>query len=813
MGLAAQRLGRGVSSGRRRYSTYLVLSAALVIFIGSLVSTGLRLVRIDRDIAEGIGENLVWTVAQGEIELLRLLDALERFEGGTTGAEELQRRLDLFQSRMTILREGDVGIRLAGIHRIGDTVHKAAAVADEVGPEIRVLDPRDAFKVAQIQDRLRLLKPGLHEAAVWTVQSELDRSAAQSATRRAALFDALLYLLGLLAAALLLVGLLIREIRQSRNLALLARSAEAEARHSEQRFRDVVEAASDWVWETGPDHRFNFFSEQLVDLSGENPDELLGKTRWELRLDDDGDEANWSNYRATVEGRRPIRSFVFPHRDAKGQRQFSRVHGKPFFDADGRFLGYRGTGRDITAELEAAQEIASSRKLLRAIIDALPAVINVKDRQLRYVLMNKFEAEVYGVNPEEVIGKTTVEVAGTEFGKEAQELDRQVLSEGKALPFAERQFTDRHGRKRYWWTAKKPLAEERGVLRYIVTVALDITQLKAIERARNNLSRYFSPNMVEVLAGADGALRTVRSHDAGILFADIIGFSRFVSHESPDQAFELVREFHARMARVVFRFEGTLDKYIGDGLMASFGTPRPGPRDATHTLQCARAMAQEIADWNAERARRGEQRVRIAIGAHYGPVLLGDIGDERRLEFAVLGETVNVASRLEGMTRQFGVPLIVSEGLLEAVGRESRARLSQCSDLMILGCTRSEDRRHRFAFGHWKSPSRTRELPAVPRTEAGIVAPQRSSLTTTASILRGAFVRRMRTSHEGAGAWASPLEVGWRQRGRRCSDPPHKDRQESSSCLGDCEESPDRRTGYGLQAKREDGICVFVDGS
>jgi PAS domain S-box-containing protein len=484
------------------------------------------------------------------------------------------------------------------------------------------------------------------------------------------LFEALAYLLGLLAAGLLLVALLLREIRQTRRLSAQARVSEAEARRSEQRFRDVVEAASDWVWETDRDHRFTFISEQLRELSGERPEDLLGRPRWELRLPDDEDEANWSGYRASVEARRPIRGFVFPHRDVEGRRHFSRIHGKPFFDAEGRFLGYRGTGRDITAELEAAQEIATSRKLLRAVIDAVPAVINVKDRQLRYVLMNAFEADVYGVEPDQVIGRTSIEVVGAGFGQRSQELDRQVLATGAALPFTEREFTDRHGSTRLWWSAKKPLLEETGAVRYIVTVALDVTQLKATERARNNLSRYFSPNMVEVLAGADEALREVRSHDAGILFADIVGFSRIISEEGARHAFKVVREFHARMARIVFRFGGTLDKYIGDGLMASFGTPHPSPMDASHTLDCACAMAEEMAAWNAERTGRGEPRVRIAIGAHYGPVLLGDIGDERRLEFAVLGETVNIASRLEGMTRQFAVPLIVSDDLIRAARRE-----------------------------------------------------------------------------------------------------------------------------------------------
>lgn len=685
MGLAAHRPDRGVRTARRANPTYLLLAAALAVFIASLANTGLRLMRIDRDIAEGFGENLVWTVVQGEIELLRLLDALERFEAGEGAPEEVRRRFDLLWSRLAIMREGEVGARLAAVRHIGGSVDDAAAVVGELAPRIEALAAPDRTEIGPIRERLRALQPSLHEAAVWTSQAELDRTMSLSQSRRETLYEALLYLAGLLAAALILLALLIREIRQTRRLSALARLSEAEARRNEERFRDVVEAASDWVWETGPDHRFTFISEQLQDLSGERPEDLLGKARWELRLPDDTDDANWEGYRASVEARQPIRGFVFPHRDVEGRRHFSRIHGKPFHDADGRFLGYRGMGRDITAELEAAREIANSRKLLRAVIDAVPAVINVKDPDLRYVLMNAFEANVYGIDPEAVIGRTSAEVLGAGFGQKSQELDLQVLESRRELPFLEREFVDRYGHRRFWWSAKKPLLEEGGAVRYIVTVALDVTQLKATERARNNLSRYFSPNMIETLAGADESLRKVRTHDAGILFADIIGFSRFISAERPERAFEVVRDFHARMARIVFRYGGTLDKYIGDGLMASFGTPQPGPLDATHTLQCARAMAREIADWNAERAQRDEARVRIAIGAHYGPVLLGDIGDERRLEFAVLGETVNLASRLEGMTRQFKVPVVVSDELIAAVLAEDLIGSPESEGFSALG--------------------------------------------------------------------------------------------------------------------------------
>src|SRR5690606_17605585 len=104
--------------------------------------------------------------------------------------------------------------------------------------------------------------------------------------------------------------------------------------------------------------------------------------------------------------------------------------------------------------------------------------------------------------------------------------------------------------------------------------------------------------------------------------------------------------------------------------MATFGTPFAGGADASNALRCARAMLRAAERWNAGRAARGEDPVRVSVGLHYGDAVLGDIGSTR-LEFAVIGSTVNVASRLEGMTRAFGVPLIVSDDLLNHVRVEA----------------------------------------------------------------------------------------------------------------------------------------------
>jgi adenylate cyclase len=189
----------------------------------------------------------------------------------------------------------------------------------------------------------------------------------------------------------------------------------------------------------------------------------------------------------------------------------------------------------------------------------------------------------------------------------------------------------------------------------------------AAEAGRAALSRYFSPNLVNELSKRSGELDRPQVQPVAVLFADMVGFTAISEKLAPDALVALLRDFHGRLARVAFAHGGTVDKYIGDAIMVDFGTPRPKPDDAARALACAAAMIGEIRRWNAERSQAGEPAIGVGIGVHYGEVLVGNIGDARRLEYTVLGDTVNVASRLERLTRETGAPLIVSDALVAAV--------------------------------------------------------------------------------------------------------------------------------------------------
>lgn len=197
-----------------------------------------------------------------------------------------------------------------------------------------------------------------------------------------------------------------------------------------------------------------------------------------------------------------------------------------------------------------------------------------------------------------------------------------------------------------------------------------IERREAAERARFNLSRYFPQSLVETLSQTDEPFGSPREQNVAVLFADIVGFTAMTTAMRPDEVFKLVRDFHGCTARTIFEAQGTLDKYIGDGLMATFGTPESTGADAGNAIRCALAMVDAVEALNDTRVSAGEAPIQIAMGVHYGPALLGNIGDERRLEFATIGETVNIANRLEELCRTLVTPVVVSDTTVVAARAE-----------------------------------------------------------------------------------------------------------------------------------------------
>ncbi|MDJ0614085.1 MAG: adenylate/guanylate cyclase domain-containing protein [Rhizobiaceae bacterium] len=192
----------------------------------------------------------------------------------------------------------------------------------------------------------------------------------------------------------------------------------------------------------------------------------------------------------------------------------------------------------------------------------------------------------------------------------------------------------------------------------------------AISEERANLSRYFPSSLVDAIASTNRDIRAVRSQEVAVLFTDIVGFTQYAERNTPENVMDLLRNYHALVEKTIFENSGTLEKYMGDGVMATFGRPETSPEDAANALRCATAIMAANAKYNEEREKESKEAVRISIGIHYGAVILGDIGPERRLEFAVVGDTVNVASRLEAETRKLDCQCVVSDSVMKHLKKD-----------------------------------------------------------------------------------------------------------------------------------------------
>ena len=214
----------------------------------------------------------------------------------------------------------------------------------------------------------------------------------------------------------------------------------------------------------------------------------------------------------------------------------------------------------------------------------------------------------------------------------------------------------------------------------------------SMEQQRKSLHRVLAARRLlsaPAMQRLDEGLRTGLSgveQDAAVLFADIRGFTALSERLAADDVVRMLNEYFGEMVEEVFRNDGIVDKFLGDGLCAVFAPSAPGTRDCcARAIACAIGMTERLAGLNGRRVARGEPALRIGVGIHAGRMIAGTIGSSRRMEYTHIGDAVNLASRIEGLTKEAGAAVLVSDVAFARAGGEAAFAARSIAPMAVKG--------------------------------------------------------------------------------------------------------------------------------
>ncbi len=182
---------------------------------------------------------------------------------------------------------------------------------------------------------------------------------------------------------------------------------------------------------------------------------------------------------------------------------------------------------------------------------------------------------------------------------------------------------------------------------------------------RDTFSRYVSPELCEEILKNPGLLALGgRRQEVTVLFADIRNFTSMSEAMAPEAVVEVLNTYFTEMVDLVFKYQGTLDKFVGDALMAVFGVPLPLPQAANRAAECALAMQRHLRQMQAA----GQTPIQgMRIGINTGEAIVGNIGSNKRMDFTVVGDAVNVAARLQELAKEVDADTLISQATFQAL--------------------------------------------------------------------------------------------------------------------------------------------------
>ncbi len=228
------------------------------------------------------------------------------------------------------------------------------------------------------------------------------------------------------------------------------------------------------------------------------------------------------------------------------------------------------------------------------------------------------------------------------------------------------QFNDEIGELAF--TFNNMLEELEGAYNKIKEYAFQsVLAQKKEERIKNMFQKYVPQDVVnEIVNNPDQAL-IGKNSNLSVLFSDIRSFTTISESMTPADLVDSLNRYFTEMVDIIYKRRGVIDKYIGDAIMAIFGAPKSYGDDPQQAVLSGLEMLESLDIFNKQQRDKGYKEFKIGVGINYGPVVVGNIGTSQKMDYTVIGDAVNLASRLEGLTKEYHTELIISEGTYEAV--------------------------------------------------------------------------------------------------------------------------------------------------
>ncbi len=289
------------------------------------------------------------------------------------------------------------------------------------------------------------------------------------------------------------------------------------------------------------------------------------------------------------------------------------------------------------------------------------------DFQGRIISFNHAAASILEIAPDDALGRTYFDIFFEYAGNEAlHDIILHCINENRSAAYQEVDFLKKDGKKAPLGLTISLLQDVDGSESGVLMVFHDLSEIRRYVSLKDTFSRYVTKQVVEkISASGEDILLRGEKREISILFADIRGFTTMTERLEPTEVVAILNAYFSCMIDVIYEHEGTLDKFLGDGIMCLFGAPIDQPDHALRAAKVALGMKRALVEFNRRQEETGQQTLHVGIGINTGDAVVGNVGSEKRLEYTAIGDNVNLAARLQSIAQSGQI--LISDSVYRAI--------------------------------------------------------------------------------------------------------------------------------------------------